>query len=98
MISILAVIYCAITILVWARSFENYKAKIHELDSYRQNEMKEYLSYQDQYWGMLLSKRKSFPLYRAELEPYIKKVRSTSSLAGSGLIVAPLTLIIENVL
>lgn len=98
MLSILAVIYFAFTILVWTRSFENYKAKVHELESKRQNEVEEYLSYQDQYWGMLFSGRKSFPLYRAELEPYIKNVRSKLSLAVSGIVIAFVTVVMENVL
>lgn len=98
MLSILAFIYCAITILIWTRCFENYKAKVHQLDTKRQNEIKEHLSYQDQYWGMLLSGRKSFPLYREELEPYIKKVRSKSSLVMSGFVITFLTVIIEDVL
>jgi hypothetical protein len=96
MFSIVAFIYFSVTLLIWTRSFQNYKAKVHDLDSERQHEIKEYLSYQDQYWGMLFANRKSFPLYRVELEPYINKVRSTLLLVLSGFIVAFSVLIMEN--
>lgn len=81
-------IYFSVTVLIWSRSFALYKAKIHEFDTNRPNEIKEHWSYQDQYWGMLFSNRSSFPLYREELEPYIARVRSTLAWVLSGILVA----------
>lgn len=96
MYSLLGFTYFSVTITLWARSFENYRAKIHELDTVRSNEIKEHWSYKDQYWGMLLKDRRTFPLYRAELEPFIANVHSRITLVVSGIVAAIVCLFIDN--
>ncbi|QFU05452.1 hypothetical protein FIU82_10675 [Pseudoalteromonas sp. THAF3] len=65
----------AISFIVFSIQMEAYKEAAHKGTEERKNRLVEYLSYQDQYWGMLFGNPKNFPLYHEGLDSHIKRVR-----------------------